>query len=148
LTNPQPIGVIRDVSGRGSFDLVALFQDSLVLVKGSFWHLLLRSVEMQFGALGILILHPLVNRAEKKRIQAISNRTPADIVALNPKNQRVFYAQVIDAQFRKSLFSGSLTLKLVDGTTKKYTWRKGVNKPEQVSAWLRHAFGTKLAEAA
>ena len=148
MTNPQPIGVIRDVSGRGSFDLLALFQDSLVMVKGSFWHLLLRSVEMQFGALGVLFLHPLVNRAEKKRIQAIASRTPAEIVALNPKNQRIFYGQVIDAHFKKSLFSGSLTLKLADGTTKKYSWRKGVNKPDQVSTWLRQALGTKLAEAA
>jgi hypothetical protein len=147
MTNPQPIGVIN-VSGKFSFDLLALFQDSLVFVKGSPWYTVLRSIETQFGALGVLILHPFVERAHRKRIEALSTRTPGEIAALNPKNRCILYGQIIDAQLKKSLMSGSLTLKLADGTTRKFSWMKGSNKADQVAAWLRQALGTKLAEAA
>lgn len=148
MTNLQPIGVIKDIKGGFSFDLLALFGDGMVLVKGSLSHMMLLTLEAQFGVLGVLILHPLVMRAQKKRINAISNKTSAEMIAQNPKNRRILYSQIIDAQLRKSFVSGTLVLKLSDGSTQKFSWMKGSNKNEQVADWLRQALGTKLAEAA
>ncbi len=146
MNNQQPLGVIKDISGRFSYDTLALFPDSLMVVKGGFGYMFLRSIQLQFGALGILLLSPLVKRSEARRLATISNHSPAELARLNPKNRLIGYDQIVDAQLKKSLFTGRLTLKLADGTTQKLSWPKGTNKYEQVAPLLRQALGMKLSE--
>ena len=143
----QPIGVIKDISGKFSIDTLALFSDSAVLLRGSVGQLLLRSTAMQFGALGALILYPLVKRGQDKQLPTISSHTPEQLAQLNPKNRLIPYNQILSAQLKKSFLSGQLTLTLADGTTQKLKWPKGSNKYEQVAPLLRQALGTKLSEA-
>lgn len=144
----QPLRVIKDINGRFTYDNLALFPDSLVLVKGSYGYIILRSIQLQFGALGALLLYPLVKRSQARRVATISKHSPGELARLNPKNRLIGYDRVVDAQLKKSLLTGRLTINLADGTTQKLTWPKGTNKYEQVAPLLRQALGTKLSEVA
>lgn len=148
MDNQRPLGIIRDVSGGFSYDTLAVFPDSLVLVKGSFGYMVLRSLSVQFGALGVLLFEPLIKRSQAKQLAAISRHSPAELAQLKPKNRVIPQGQVLDAQLKKSFVTGRLTLKLADGTTQKWSWPKGANKYEDVAPLLRQVLGPKLFEAA
>lgn len=148
MDNQRPIGIIQDISGGFSYDSLAVFPDSLVLVKGKFGYMFLRSIQLQFGALGALLFYPLVKRSQAKRLAGINGCSPAELAQLNPKNRLTPSGQILDAQLKKSLMTGRLTVKLADGTTLKFRWPKGTNKHEEVAPLLRQALGTKLSEAA
>jgi len=148
MDNQRPIGIIQDISGGFSYDLLAVFPDSLVLVKGKFGYMFLRTIQVQFGALGVLLFSPLVKRSQAKRLAASNSRSAAELVQLNRKNRLILTGQILDAQLKKSLLTGRLTLRLADGSTQKFSWPKGTNKYEEVAPLLRQALGTKLSEAA
>jgi hypothetical protein len=96
------------------------------------------------GMLGLV----LMKRSQNRRVANISKHSPAELAGLNPKNRLIGYDQIVDAQLKKSLLTGRLTLKLADGTTQKLTWPKHTNKYEQVAPLLHQALGTKLSEVA
>jgi len=148
MSDERPLGVIKDISGGFSYDRLAVFPDSMVLLKGTTGFYLLRSLQYQFGALGVLAFYPLLKRRENKQLAAISTQSAAQLSSANPKNRLFRYDQLLDVQLKKSFLSGQLTLKLADGTSKKLTWPKGANKHEQVAPILRQALGTKLSEVA
>jgi hypothetical protein len=145
LSDLRPLGVIRDVKG---YDNLAVFPDSLVLVKGTTGYMVLRTVQSQFGLLGVLILAPLVNSVQASRVAMITNSTAGDLVRLNAKNQVIGADQILDVQVKKGFLGGQLSLRLADGTTRKLGWSTGANKLEDVAALLRQAVGTRLSEAA
>ena len=145
MSDLRPLGVIRDVKG---YDNLAVFPDSLVLVKGTTGYMVLRTVQSQFGLLGVLILAPLVNSVQASRVAMITNSTAGDLVRLNAKNQVIGADQILDVQVKKGFLGGQLGLRLADGTTPKLGWSTGANKLEDVAALLRQAVGTRLSEAA
>lgn len=148
MVSQQPIGVIKDISGKMTFDTLALYSDSCVLVRGTVGHLLLKATSMQFGAIGALILYRLVKRSENKQLAKISGQSPDELARSNPKNLLIPYNQIVAAQLKKSLLSGQLLLTMADGTSRKLKWPKGTNKYDQVAALLSQALGTKLSEVA
>jgi hypothetical protein len=137
--------VIRDVNG---YDNLAVFPDSLVLVKGTTGYMVLRTVQGQFGVLGVLVLAPLVNSVRASRVATITNSTAEDLVRLNAKNQVIGANQILDVQVKKGFLGGQLVLRLADGTTRNLRWSTGANKLQDVAALLRQAVGTRLSEAA
>jgi hypothetical protein len=137
--------VIRDVNG---YDNLAVFPDSLVLVKGTTGYMVLRTVQGQFGVLGVLVLAPLVNSVRASRVATITNSGAGDLVRLNAKNQVIGANQILDVQVKKGFLGGQLVLRLADGATRKLSWSTGANKLEDVAALLRQAVGTRLSEAA
>jgi hypothetical protein len=145
LSDLRPLGVIRDVNG---YDNLAVFPDSLVLVKGTTGYMVLRTVQGQFGVLGVLVLAPLVNSVRASRVATITNSGAGDLVRLNAKNQVISANQILDVQVKKGFFAGQLVLRLADGATRKLRWSTGANKLEDVAALLRQAVGTRLSEAA
>jgi len=58
-----------------------------VLGKGKFGYMFRRSIQLQFGALGVLLIYPLVKRSQAKRLAAIKNRSAAELVQLDPMNR-------------------------------------------------------------
>jgi hypothetical protein len=145
LSDQRTLGVIRDVNG---YDNLAVFPDSLVLVKGTTGYMMLRTVQGQFGVLGVLLLAPLVNSVQASRVATITNSTAGDLVRLNAKNQVIGANQILDVQVKKGFLGGQLVLRLADGSTRKLSWSTGANKLEDVTALLRQAVGTRLSEAA
>lgn len=143
MSDERSLGVISDINGRLTFDRLAIFPDCLVLVKGTLGHMVLRSLQLQFGLLGLFAM----KRSESKRLAIVSSKSAAEL-ARNPKNRLIRSDQIVDAQLKKSMLSGRLTLKLADGSTLKFGWPKGTNKPKQVAPILRQALGTKLSEVA
>ncbi len=145
LSDQRPLGVIRDVNG---YDNLAVFPDSLVLVKGTTGYMVLRTVQGQFGVLGVLVLAPLVNSVRASRVATITNSTAADLARLNAKNQVIGANQILDVLVKKGFLGGQLVLRLADEGTRKLSWSTGANKLEDVTALLRQAVGTRLSEAA
>jgi hypothetical protein len=137
------LGVIKGIQSSLDYKEMLVYENSLVVVSsgGMFG----RMLATQFGLIGMLI-YRLGAKSRAAAAEQRRQQSPEQLRALDPKSVQIMVRDIVDARLSTGLLNGKLTLSLVDGTTRKYTWAKKENEYAQVVGFLRGALSTKLID--
>jgi hypothetical protein len=146
MATTRALGVITGIAARMDRQELFVFDDRLVLVSGGLGAIYGKMLAMQFGLIGMLIYR----LRAKSRVAAAEQRrqlSAEQLLALNPKNAQIMASDVVDAHLTSGLKTGRLSLSLVDGTNRQFSWAKSDNQYQEMLGLLRAALGTKLVDA-
>jgi hypothetical protein len=141
MSGTPALGVINGITARWDRKEMFVFEDRLVVVSAG--DMFARTMAHQFGLIGILIY----NLGKKSRLAAAERRRQQPVeqlLALDPKSVQIMLRDVVDARLSAGLLTAKLSLSLVDGTRRQFSWSKGENNYDRVLGFLRAALGTKL----
>lgn len=137
------LGVIKGIQARMDYQEMLVYEDCLVAVTSG--GMLGRMLATQFGLIGMLI-YGLGAKARAAASEQRRQQSAGQLLARDPKGVQIMVRDVVDARLTSGVLSAKLTLSLVDGTSRKYTWAKKENEYAQVVGVLRGALGTKLID--
>lgn len=135
------LGVIKGIQTSLDYKEMLVYQDCLVVVSagGS------RMVARQFGLIGMLI-YRLGAKSREAAAEQRRQQSAEQLRAFDPKSVQIMVRDIVAARLSAGMLNGKLTLSLVDGTTRKYTWAKRENDHTKVLGILRGPLGTKLID--
>jgi hypothetical protein len=139
----EPLGVIRNIStARAMLDLV-VFDDGIVVARGS-----LRSAVRTMADAGVF-------RAGRVAVDAMvrpdRGAPPSDreaMLASDPSAELIPFASVTTLRLKRGWFgNGRLEVVGLDGSTRTFDWKKLYNDFDEVEALLRRAAPLKVVRA-
>jgi hypothetical protein len=138
-----PIGVIRNIStARAMLDLI-VYDDGIVVARGS-----LRSAVRTMAESGVFRAG---SAAVEGLVGAASSAAPTDrdaLLASDPSAEFLPFASTSELRLKKGWFgNGRLEIVASDGSTRKFEWKKIYNEFDDVEALLRRAAPSKVARA-
>ena len=139
----EPIGVIRNIStARAMLDLV-VFDDGIVVARGS-----LRSAVRTMAEAGAF----RAGRVAVEAIVAPAREAPAPdreaMLANDPSAELIPFGSVTALRLKRGWFgNGRLEIVGLDGSTRKFDWKKLYNDFDEVEALLRRAAPLKVVRA-
>jgi hypothetical protein len=143
MASTGALGVIKGLQSRMDYQEILVYEDSLVVVSsgGMFG----RMLATQFGLIGMLI-YRLGRQSREAAAEQRRQQSAAQLLALDPKGVQIMARDIVDARLSSGLLSAKLTVSLVDGSSRKYSWAKKENEYAQVAGFLRGVLGTKLVD--
>jgi hypothetical protein len=143
MASTGALGVIKGLQSRMDYQEILVYEDSLVVVSsgGMFG----RMLATQFGLIGMLI-YRLGRKSREAAAEQRRQQSAAQLLALDPKGVQIMARDIVDARLSSGLLSAKLTVSLVDGSSRKYSWAKKENEYAQVAGFLRGVLGTKLVD--
>ena len=137
----RALGVIKGITARWDRKEMFVFEDRLVVVSAGGG----RTVAMQFGLIGMLI-YGLGRKSREAAAELRRQQSAEQLLALDPKNVQIPVRDIVNARLSSGLLGGKLTLSLVDGASRQYSWAKSENEYGQVLGFLRGALGIRLVD--
>jgi DUF2075 family protein len=138
------LGVIKNITNWFSVKDLLVYDDCVVLAKGSLANVAFQATGAQFGAVGAVAGRALGTRADASRIGKAAGMSPDEVAKRNKKNQLIRNDQIVSAELKKKLTSSRLSLLLADGRRYKLQWMNDKNKFPEVQSLLQQSLGTKL----
>ena len=136
----EPLGVIRNIStARAMLDLV-VFDDGIVVARGS-----IRSAVRAAAEAGVF-------RAGSAAVEALAGPDRAApvvdreaLLASDPSAELIPFGSVTTLRLKRGWFgNGRLEVVGLDGSTRKFDWKKLYNDFDEVEALLRRAAPLKV----
>ena len=141
----RALGVIVGVAARMDRQEIYVFDDRLVIVSGGQRAMYGKMLALQFGLIGMLI-YGLGARSRAAAAEQRRQLSAEQLLALHPKNSQIMVRDIVDAHLNSGLLTAKLSLSLVDGTHRQFSWAKSDNQYAQVLGLLRGALATKLVD--
>jgi hypothetical protein len=135
------LGVIKGIQSSLDSKEMLVYQDCLVVVSSGGGQMVAR----QFGLIGMLI-YALGRKSREAAAERRRQQSAAELMALDPKSLQLMVRDIVDARLSAGMLNAKLTVSLVDGNSRKYSWAKKENEDGQVAGILRGALGTKLID--
>jgi hypothetical protein len=142
------LGAIKNVRHRRmsseARDLI-IFDDCLVVVRGSNARASAMAGGSGLGLGGVLAGRARGNRKDKRRIEGAGAMTPHQLLSQHTENQHMSYGDIATVKLSKKVMAPALDVTFSNGASDHWMWDRGSNKTKDVEALLDRALGAKLA---
>lgn len=131
---PKLLGVIKNITARWHMLDIFVYDDALLIARGSLAGAALRGA----GA------WPAADATERRRLATEAADRRNGLQAAHSTNRLIRYDTLASAKLTKHLPGSRLTLTFPDGTAEKFEWKRTYDNHTAVTTVLRAALGPKL----